>query len=152
MRTLALLAAALLLPAPALAVDLTGTWLGGFQCSDFDGVKLKYSQPDEILEISQQGSALNIDWLEVADLQGLAVSDDRKPQAKGTVAMIDCGTGTDLTTGYAELAVLQVKIDRAKGKGSLKGESFYTADGELIGSCKWKFTLVDTADPGAPGC
>ncbi len=62
MRFIPLLAAAALFAVPAGAIDLTGTWVGTFNCTEFDGVKFKYTYKDEILLITQVGNVLNIDW------------------------------------------------------------------------------------------
>ena len=150
MRFILLLAAAFV-AVPAGAIDLTGTWEGTFNCSQFDGVKDKFSQKGEILLITQVGNVLNIDW-GGSPIAGIKIDDVNKPAEKGAAAIIDCDTTTDLTTGYAELANLTAKVNRAKGKGSLKGTSVYTQDGDSTGQCKWSFKLVNLADPGATGC
>jgi hypothetical protein len=150
-----LLVAAAFVAIPASAFDLTGTWEGGFSCSEFfDGAKSKSSNKDEILEITQVGSILNVMWVGEGPLAGFALADAKKPDQKGAAALVDCATTTDLTTGFAELANLQVTVNRAKGKGSLKGTSVYTGlDGSnYVGQCKWSFKLVNLANPGATGC
>jgi hypothetical protein len=144
-----LLLAAALLAVPAGAIDLTGTWEGTFNCTEFDGEKDKFSQKGEILLITQVGNVLNIDW-SGSPIAGITIDDVKKPDEKGAAALVDCETTTDLTTGYAELANLTAKVNRPKGKGSLKGTSVYTQDGDSVGTCKWKFKLMNLADPLVP--
>jgi len=149
MRLISLIVAATFAAVPAGAIDLTGTWEGSFSCSEVDsGVKFKFTLKGEVLFITQVGSALNVQNLGFADIAGVAIDDASKPNEKGAVAMIDCDTATDPTTGYGELANLRAKVNRAKGKGSLKGTSVYTSSGDTVGQCKWNFKLTDTADPG----
>ena len=152
MRFTLLLAAAALVAVPAGAIDLTGTWEGSFNCSEFDGVKFKFTEKNEILLITHVGNALNIDW-DGKPIAGIAINDASKPDEKGAAALVDCRTTTDPTTGYAELASLTAKMNRLKGKGSLKGTSVYTGSGVMldwVGTCKWKFKLIDLADPAVP--
>jgi hypothetical protein len=154
MRFTILLAVAVLLGAPAGAIDLTGTWVGDFKCTEFDGVKTKQPDPGQTLQITQTGNALNVEWGGASSFEGFAVADAKKPDNKGMAAIIDCDTTNDIASAstYGEMANLQLKVDRVKGKGKLKGSSLYTSDGDTIGECKWKFTLINMADPSAPGC
>lgn len=150
MRFILLLAAAFV-AVPAGAIDLTGTWQGNFNCTEFDGVKFKFSEKGQVLLITQVGSALNVAW-GTNPLAGIAIADAKKPDEKGAAAIVDCDTTTDLTAGYAELANLQAKVNRPKSKGSLKGTSVYTGSGGYVGQCKWSFKLINLSDPGVAGC
>ena len=149
MRFISLLAAAALLAAPAGAIDLTGTWVGGTKCSVYNGERNKFSSKGQILLITQVGNVLNIDW-DGDPMAGIAINDLSKPDAKGAAAFVSCYTTTDPTTGYAELSTLQAKVNRPKGKGSLRGTGIYTVDGNFVATCQWKFKLTSTADPGVP--
>ena len=148
MRLISLIAAAAFAAVPAGAIDLTGTWVGTFNCSEFDGEKHKFSQKGEVLLITQVGDMLNIDW-DGDPLAGIAIDDVSKPDQKGAAALVDCDTTNDPTAGYAELANLIAKMNRLKGKGSLKGTSVYTGTFPFffVGQCKWNFKLTNTADP-----
>ena len=148
MRLISLIAAAAFAAVPAGAFDLTGTWEGSFNCSRFDGEKDKFTQ-NGVLLITQTGTALNVEWVGLSDLEGIAIYDTKKPDEKGQAALIDCTTTNDLTAAgsYAEITSLKVKANRAKGKGSLKGTSVYSEDGISAGQCKWNFKLTNTADP-----
>lgn len=140
---------------PAVALDLTGTWTGRFVCSEFDGAKGKFPE-DATLLISQNGNDLNILWVDVGNYSGVAIPDQRKPDAKGEAKMVECDTDADMFDGYDELARLRAKVNRNRGSGSLKGESFYAPNapvaGLVAGSCKWSFKRTDTADPAAGAC
>jgi hypothetical protein len=148
MLLLLLIPAALVLGVPAGAIDLTGTWTGSFKCSEFNGAKDKFPEPAQILRITQTGGNLAVDWVGSADQTGLAIDDVKAPDKKGEAALVDCETTADLATGYGEIALLKAKVDRAKGKGSLKGTSIYSPDGLAVGDCKWSFKLTDPTDPG----
>ena len=103
----------------------------------------------EVLLITQVGDVLNIDW-DGSFIAGIAINDVKKPDEKGAAALVDCRTTTDPTTGYSELANLTAKVNRPKGKGSLKGTSVFTVDGDAVGTCKWNFKLMNLADPAVP--
>jgi len=156
MRFIASLALAVLLAAPVTAglevdLDLTGTWFGEFKCTEYDSEgKAKFVEESELL-ISQSDELLAIDW-DSGSYAGLAVSDAKKPTQRGTLSFIECDTDLDQANDFAEMSLLDAKIDREKGKGTIKGESNYNVDGAFIGECKWKFTLVSLDDPFADGC
>lgn len=142
----------LLLAAPAAALDLTGTWVGKFSCSVFDGEPDRFPEPAETLRISQQGSELRVEWVDAARLSGVALADAGRPDTKGEVALADCTTGPDLFTQYAELVRLSARVNREKGSGSLRGFSIYAPSGVVAGSCSWSFRLSDPTDPAVAGC
>jgi hypothetical protein len=137
---------------PASALDLTGTWQGGFKCFEFDGALSRYRVDDATFLISQAGTTLNITWVGEIPLGGLVVADTSKPDTSGFAGLVHCDTDADLTTGFSELAVVKAKVNRPKGKGSLQGAGPYTVDGSRIGVCTIKLRLTDTADPGGAGC
>lgn len=156
MRFIASLALAFLLAAPASAglevdLDLTGTWVGGFKCTEYDSLGRAKFLEESMLLISQTDDLLAVDW-DSGSYAGLAVPDAKKPTQRGTLSFIECDTDTDQSSDFAEMGLLDAKIDREKGKGAIKGESNYNVDGAFIGECKWKFTLIDTSDPFADGC
>lgn len=151
-RSAAVLGVAGLLAAPAAALDLTGTWVGKFTCSVFDGVSERFPEPAQTLQISQANGDVRVLWVGVSTLTGVAIADAGAPETKGEVALADCATARDLFTSYAELVRLGAKVDRERGKGSLKGLSIYAPSGLVAGSCKWSFELEDPADPLVQGC
>jgi len=139
---------------PAAALDLTGTWEGKFTCSQFDGAPARFSEPDETLRITQAGNDVNVDWVGIATWTGVVIADVKTPDAKGEVALLDCASTADLFGNYSEIVRLAAKVNREKGKGSLKGLTIYSPPGLVAGSCKASFKLVDPAapDPAVGGC
>jgi hypothetical protein len=145
---------------PAAALDLTGTWEGKFTCSAWDeGALFRFPQPGQILRISQTGSEVRVEWGDpnvltpvLIPISGVAIPDAKSPDTKGEVALADCETSADLVTHYGELARYTVRVNREKGKGSLKGLTIYARPTSEVGSCKASFKLVDPADPGVGGC
>lgn len=141
--------------APAGALDLTGTWVGKFNCSNFDGFKFKTVDRQQVLKISQFGQKVFVAWDLVANFTGFVVDDLRKPNSRGQVALADCLTTSDLTANFAEMAKLNASVNRNRSKGTLTGTSIYSLPEppETVGLCKWHFTLTNTADPGVgPAC
>lgn len=153
MRALAsLLFPWLLAAAPAYALNLTGTWVGGFQCSAYDGAPSTFPESEEILRITQAGDAVNVEWVGVSTLTGVAISDAKSPETNGEVALADCATGPNLLTSYAELVRLEARVDREKGTGKLVGVSISGPSGLVIEGCRWSFKLSDLPDPEVGGC
>ena len=153
MRALAsLLVPWLLAAAPSLALNLTGTWVGGFQCSAFDGAPSSFPETQETLRITQVGDAVNVQWVGVSTLTGVAIADAKSPDGKGEVALADCATGPNLLTSYAELVRLEARVDREKGTGKLVGVSISGPSGAVIEGCRWRFELSDLPDPMVGGC
>ena len=142
---------------PAAALDLTGTWVGKFTCSEFDGAAQRFAETGEALRITQTGNDVNVEWVGVsaagvATFTGTAIPDAKAPDTKGEAALLDCGSSADVLANYSEIVRLAAKVNREKGKGSLKGLTIYSPVGLVAGSCKASFKLVDPADPGVGGC
>lgn len=135
--------------APATALDLTGTWVGKFTCKVYDGTLATFKVTDDTMAIPQVGDTFAVD--SANQFSGVAVPDSRSPDKKGEAKMANCTTDNDPTNGGDEIARLKAKVDRAKGKGKLKGVSVFTDPG-AFGACKWSYKLVDPSDPGATGC
>jgi len=151
--------------APAGALDLTGTWSGKFNCSNFDGLKYNtVSDKKQTLYISQDGENVSVQWVDQANavtvtyFTGSVIAHESKPFSKGQVALADCSTGPDLNAYFSEIAKLSASVNRQKGTGTLTGTSIYSIPEsqealKTVGQCKWNFKLVDPRDPGvAAGC
>lgn len=141
------LAAAVALPAAGL--DLTGTWTGKYTCTEYDGALTRFTVRDDVMAISQNGFAFQVDSQN--QFSGVAIPDAKRPDTKGEAKLANCNTDHLVANGGDELARVKVKLDRAKGKGKLKGVSVYTAPG-IVGSCRWSYKLTDPANPNASGC
>ena len=162
--TRTILAAAMLLGAvgPAAAFDLTGTWSGTTACTSlFQGEKFKFKDAPT-LQVTQVGDRIGVraDYGggDVDFYTGHAYPDAKKPDEKGEVALIACGT--DSIAGnepmFDELGRFAVSTKTGKIKATLKGLSFFSDPGVAspeAGTCKWKLTRTDTGNPGiATGC
>lgn len=143
------LALASLTASPAAALDLTGTWQGKYTCTEYDGTRSKFTVKDDVLLISQVADVLAVD--SENPFTGVPIADEDFPETRGEAKLARCTTDNVVSNGGDEVARLQVKIDRVKGKGKLKAVSIYTFPGG-VGSCSWSYKLVDPADPGAAGC
>jgi len=151
--TFLVVAIACLSPASVYALDLTGTWVGQWKCTAFDGEKFKpVSGPGDILTISQTGSSVVIGG-SGSPWSGVVIADSKKPESKGELAGSRCTTDSIGENGGDEIARIKAKVNRAKGTGKLKGVSIYIeGNGTAAGTCKWSYKLADPADPGASAC
>lgn len=139
------------------AFDLTGTWTGTTKCTSlFGGEKFKFTDLPAV-QITQVGREIglradygggNVDFY-----AGRAYDDAKKPDEKGEVALVVCGTdsvaGND--PAFDELGRFTAKAKPGKIKATLKGISFFSDPGVAepeAGTCKWSLTRVDTANPG----
>lgn len=134
---------------PAGALDLTGTWVGKYSCTEYDGTRSKFKVKDDEMRISQQGDAFAVDSENA--FRGIAIPSARKPDTRGEAKLVRCSTDNVVSNGADELARFTAKIDRGKGKGKLKGTSLYTFPGG-VGTCKLRYQLTSTEDPSAAGC
>ncbi len=158
-RTLFALVAVFVLAGRALAFDLSGTWTATTTCTSFfQGAKLTFKQ-EATVAITQVGNAIGVraDYAgtHVDDYAGIAYPDAKKPDAKGEVALIACGT--DSIAGNApafdELGRFAATTKPDKVKATLKGVSFFSdpcVAAPEAGTCKWKLTRVDVAGATIP--
>jgi hypothetical protein len=134
---------------PAGALDLTGTWLGKYSCTEYDGTLSKFAVKDDEMRITQTGDVFAVDSQN--QFSGVSLPDAKKPETKGEAKLANCTTDNVMSNGGDELARLSAKVDREKGKGKLRGSSIYTFPGG-VGTCKWSYKLTDPANPNAVGC
>lgn len=145
--------------APAVAFDLTGTWHGTSTCTSlFAGEKQKFTDAPTIA-ITQVGDVIGLraDYGggDVDVYAGVAYPDPKKPEEKGEVALVACGT--DAVAGnpgtFDELGRFAVATKTGKVKATVKGLSFFSDPGTAppeAGTCKWKMTRIDALDAGVP--
>ena len=134
--------------------DLTGTWTGAITCKVVNaGVKEKVvSAP--ILAISQTGTRvgarLDLGGGSFVHYTGLANPDGKKPETKGELALIRCGTddlpGSELSPDELGRFSAATKAPPVV-KASLKGTTVLT-EPDRIGTCAWKWTRTGVVDPG----
>ena len=144
----------ILAPASAGAVDLTGTWVGTLVCKDlFQGAKITFKQKPSTVTITQNGNHLTLSRNGTATFTGFVLEETAKPD-NGRLAVSACGTDDvpgAANDDYDEMGDLTVKTKPSKGSGSIKGTSSFAEINE-IGTCKWSYKRINTADPSVPGC
>jgi hypothetical protein len=148
-RALRVLVVVGLAGSPAGALDLTGTWLGKYTCTQYDGTLSKVTVKDDEMRITQTGDVFAVDSQN--QFAGVSLPDDKTPDTKGEAKLANCNTDNVVSNGGDELVRLSAKVNREKGKGKLKGSSIYTFPGG-VGTCKWSYKLTDPANPNAVGC
>ncbi len=144
---------------PAAAFDLTGTWSGATSCTSFfQGAKLKFKDAPTV-EISTKGDAIGLradfGGGDVDTYVGHVIPDPKKPDEKGQVKFIACGTDSVAGNGpnFDELGRLSAVTKASSVKATLEGLSFYSdpgVDAPEAGTCKWKLTRMGTAESGVP--
>jgi hypothetical protein len=151
-RTLCMAAVLCGVAGPAAAFDLTGTWSGTTSCTSlFQGEKFKFKDAPT-LQVTQVGDAIGVraDYGggDVDLYTGHAYPDAKKPNEKGEIALIACGT--DSIAGnepaFDEVGRFTVSTKAGKIKATIKGLSFFSDPGVVspeAGTCKW--TLTRTA-------
>ena len=121
MRLLVLLAVIVLLAVPAGAIDLTGTWEGNFKCDEFNGFKKKVKQENEILQITQTLTVLNILWTTASvgpsPMQGIAINDNKKMEFFGTLSLENNGGFASVRARAAKLGLAKGAVIIARGRG-----------------------------------
>jgi hypothetical protein len=151
-RVLAL-AALMLMPIPAHAFDLTGTWIGKWSCKGFDGSKFTSGNKTSTFRVTQVGNVINAD-LDNGEYRynGAALTNTAKPDL-GEAVFISCGTdNVPQVGGEAEILRAAVKTKAGTFKASFKGLSIFESDFKDVGTCKYTFKRRDTINPNVDGC
>lgn len=149
--TTTITALALLGASRANAFDLTGNWVGKWSCSHFDGgVKQKRVNTESTLAVTSLGNdtfGARIDG-SIA-YRGIEIPDAKKPDDKGEVAIVHCGSDDDpaavTANNFFEAGRWKVAVKNAKG--TLSGITIYSFSASHIATCKYKYKRVDTTDP-----
>lgn len=144
---------ALALAPLAQAYDLTGTWIGKYSCKGFDGAKFSSGSKSSTFLITQQGNAIAVD-LDNGEYRynGGAIPDTAKPE-KGEAVFLECSNDSvPFSGGESEIIRVAVKTKAGVVKATLKGLSIFEDDMFGVGTCKYTFKRVDTANPNVPGC
>lgn len=139
----------------AAAFDLTGTWQGSSTCTSlFAGEKFKFKD-EATIQITQVGDAIGFraDYGggDVDVYAGIAHPDAKKPDEKGELALVVCGTDSVAGNGanFDEVGRFSASTKVDKVKATVKGLSFFSDPGTAspeAGTCKWKLTRVDAVD------
>jgi hypothetical protein len=157
-RTLCMAAVLCGVAGPAAAFDLTGTWSGTTSCTSlFQGEKFKFKDAPT-LQVTQVGDAIGVraDYGggDVDLYTGHAYPDAKKPNEKGEIALIACGTDSTAGNGPAfdEVGRFTISTKTGKIKATIKGLSFFSdplsMNSPEIGTCKWSLTRTALAGSG----
>lgn len=141
--------------APATGFDLTGSWSGTTEChSLFEGENITFKdQP--FMSLTQTGDTIGVRATypngDVDFYTGIVHPDAQKPDTKGEIALIACGTDSVAGNGPAfdEVGRFTVAAKPDKIKATLTGLSFFSDIGIAspeAGGCKWKLARIDTTD------
>jgi hypothetical protein len=141
---------------PIYAFDATGTWTGQFSCKNFNGAKTTFKMKPSTLLIVQAGAAVKAD-IDGGNFlyNGSAINDAKKPDEKGEILMVQCGTDNHGGQGFAEMVRLAVKTNPGKGTGSFSGPSIIEGDfgnGYQFATCKYSFKRTGTGIPTVADC
>jgi hypothetical protein len=82
---------------------------------------------------------------------GVLNPDAKKPEKKADAILIRCGTDNQIGDHPNAMARMSISGKPGKVKASLKGFSIFSDETNPSpdhGTCKWKFTRIDTVDPG----
>jgi hypothetical protein len=148
--------AAVLFPVGASAVNLTGTWVGSYTCTGYNGSTFKVRNPDSTLLILHEKASLSasLDGGEYL-YNGAVIDDDFDPTARGELVINQCTTNSlPLEGGDGEIIRFSAKVNTVKGTGTLKGlgilESIVPNPGLI--TCKYKYKLLDQTPVKFPQC
>lgn len=160
----ALVWGALIAPASASPLDLTGTWVGQQTCTTWNGNLGGFSITDDKMTISQRGARLYIRSLFDPSTQqpnlfhtGVLIPSLGDPRTEGEASLIACGTNTG--SRYQELGrVTSIQLLRPGSREALfVAQSEYNqrdrVTGEVaLGSCQWAYQRVSKEDPKNGAC
>ena len=149
----------LLIAAPVLAYDVTGTWLGKARCKGFADGQAFAQKIDVQARLSQSGRDLNIEFEGITFItraSGVAVPNPKKPD-KGELGLVSCGTEPEPVFGVTLRAKVTTKP--SKGTGTIKFLALVAGKdiGDLgindgVFSCTGSLKRTNTTDPVVGDC
>lgn len=150
-RSLILILFPLVFATTVQAVDTTGTWTGRERCDCFnDGVgKFREYYRDQVLEISQDGTDLNIEAY--GELFNGNMMNDPRNDARAEASLIACESDPVNNASFGEMGRAKVSV-KSRGRGKMVIESLWNAQENQICSCTARFQRTDLQDPGVPDC
>jgi hypothetical protein len=155
----ALLVATSAPPASAALIspEVVGSWTGKLQCNEYNGGVKEKATATPTMRISQVGAnfLLELDFGNgnTQNYGGLLNPDVKKPEKKADAILIRCGTNNQIGDHPNAMGRMTISGKPGKVKASFKGFSIFsdeTAPSPDHGTCKWKFTRIDTVDPNLP--
>jgi hypothetical protein len=142
---------ALVVATAASGSDLTGTWVGAFQCKGLDAAGAPNTTASDgvsVIEISQAGIDLAVS-VDGQIYSGTAVDRAGKEDQQGVAVMEACENDGD-PTAASVMALLSFKVTPGAAAGALKTLSVTAEDGAA--TCKGSWRRVDSADPVVADC
>ena len=138
---------------------IAGTWTGSIKCKGVNGgAKEKLTLP-ATMRVAQDGLtvglAVDLGGGQVASYTGVANPDAAKPDKKGELAIIRCGTDDQVgVADFDEIGRMSIASKIGQVKASFKGTSIlagFSDPGPAPAkgyTCKWKFvrTTFDGSD------
>ena len=151
----ALFVAASAPPASAafISPDIVGTWTGKLQCKEYNGGVKEKGTATPTMRITQVGFNFLLEFDFGGNTQnygGLLNPDAKKPEKKADAIVIRCGTNNQIGDHPNAMGRMTISGKPGKVKASFKGFHIFsdtTDPNPDHGTCKWKFTRVDTVDP-----
>lgn len=142
--------------AAVTSYDLTGTWVGVVKCKSSLGGVTSKTTLTPTMQVTQVGLDVGMQFTvgnELRTYVGRADPDAKKPEQKGELVALFCGTDGVVGDGRDEIARLTVATKPGKAKATIKGLTVFANPGEQPGEagyCSWKWTRADTTDASVP--
>jgi len=136
---------------PVHAFDMSGNWKGKWSCKGFDGEKYPDVEKNSTMVITQIGNTIRADIDGGFYCNGMAIPDSAKPDEKGEVLLISCGTDNVPMNTPEEIIRASVKTKPGTFKASFKGLSIYDDDNE-VETCKYSHKRVNQDPTNVPPC
>ena len=135
----------------AVANDLTGTWTGNEKCQCVDATDGKFTEryTDQVMEVTQDGTDLNI--LVFDELfNGNVIANPTQPR-RATAAIIACSTDPNNNASFGETGQAKIRM-RKNGASKMRVESFWNVSETRLCSCTSTLTQTNTEDPKIGDC
>ena len=151
LRTLVLTLVGAVFATAAGAVDMTGTWEGQERCNCFNAVDGRFTERyrDEVMEITQDGTDLNIEAYGEL-FNGNVISHPHR-DSKGEASLIACDTDPTDNASFGEIGRAKVSA-KANGRGRMTIRSLWNAQEGQICTCTSKMHRTDASDPEIDDC
>lgn len=152
-RSIAVLgfAMAFQLPIAALAINLTGEWVGSARCKAFDGTQFSLPRSTSTLLISHSTTSFTA-RIESGDgptdYVGHTVQQTGQSSRLQAI-MVECGTNPTFANRNE---VVHLKGSEGATSSRLKGSSIFRAPSGEIGTCRWNFKRETKTNPNLIGC
>jgi hypothetical protein len=139
------------MPLAALAINLTGEWVGSARCKAFDGTQFSLPRSTSTLLISHSTTSFSA-RLESGDgptdYVGHTIQQTgQSSRLQGIMA--ECGTNPTFANRNE---VVHLKGSEGATSARLKGSSIFRDPSGEIGTCRWNFKRETKTNPNLIGC